>query len=72
MGRVTEQNSRWFITDIVRHAQRVMYHNRTTTARLYVTEISGSELAMLRDHFPSVRLDDTGHLVIESVAGEHR
>ena len=66
MNRKTEQNSKWFITDIVRHAKRVMDHNRTTTARLYVSEISGSELDMLRDRFSLVRLDDTGHLVIES------
>lgn len=71
MNRPTEQNSRWFTTDIARHARRVMDHNRTTTARIYVSEISGLELGMLRDQFGSVRLDDTGHLIITSRNGHN-
>lgn len=69
MNRATEQNSRWFTADIARHAKRVMDHNKTTVARLYVSEISDPELGMLRDKFASVHLDDTGHLLIKSVAG---
>ncbi len=71
MSRQTEQNSKWFITDIARHARRVMDHNRTTVARIYVSGISGSELGMLRDQFGSVLLDDTGHLIITGRKGHN-
>lgn len=67
MSRETEQNSKWFVEDIRRHAQRVMDNQRTTMTRIFVTNITGTEMDMLRTHFPTVYRDNTGHIVIKAV-----
>jgi|GEM_PF-5397526 len=65
MNRTTEQNSKWFVTDMIRHANRAMEHMRTKTTRLFVTEINQYEMGLLREHFRDAYVDNTGHVVIK-------